>query len=121
MAKDSKKIKVSHFVQDLLQYIELFRRAILEGVCEYHGISRRYINKSARIQYITKRKGMDELEVELYSCEEHPAEALGLSWIPKYFICTNVCSTSTPVKAVEEYLLNKYGINESVHKLLCLK
>lgn len=130
MAKDSKKIKESPLLQDLMfsgNDLDVIRNVVLEAICKYHNLvdTNRLINNQAEMRYVYHAwERTDELETKLYYCTiqdasedyigtNHGVEATLRQ--PQTIIYTHAYTVITPVDVIERYIRKNYNIDTSTH------
>lgn len=130
MNKTKTPIKESKFLQYLVQTgddIDTVRKAVLQCVCEYHGIQDPdiYINSEAVLRYVYQPwEREDDLVVDLYSRKEHdPVEDYkddphGIEAVlrqPRTVVYSLAYTVVTPVSVVEAYLTEHYTIFDGTY------
>jgi len=130
MAKDSKKIKESPLLQDLMfsgDDLDVIRNVVLEAICKYHNLvdTDRLINNQAEMRYVYHAwERTDELETKLYYCtmqdasEDYIDTTHGVEATlrrPQTIIYTHAYTVITPVDVIERYIQKDYRIDTSTH------
>ena len=130
MAKDSKKIKESPLLQDLMfsgDDLDVIRNVVLEAICKYHNLvdTDRLINNQAEMRYVYHAwERTDELETKLYYCTMQDASEEYIGTIhgveatlrqPQTIIYTHAYTVITPVDVIERYIRKNYSIDTSTH------
>lgn len=130
MAKDSKNIKESPLLKDLLfsgDDLDVIRNVVLKAICKYHNLvdTDRLINNQAELRYVCHPwERTDELETKLYYCtmQDASVDYIGTPHgveetlrRPQTIIYTHAYTVITPVDFIERYIQKDYRIDTSTH------